>query len=45
MESLHPVGRLGKTEEIVPAILFLLSPAASFVTGADFKVDGGVTVP
>jgi NAD(P)-dependent dehydrogenase (short-subunit alcohol dehydrogenase family) len=37
----HPVGRLGTATEIARAILFLLSPAASFVTGSYFPVDGG----
>jgi NAD(P)-dependent dehydrogenase (short-subunit alcohol dehydrogenase family) len=37
----HPVGRLGSASEIARAILFLLSPAASFITGAYVPVDGG----
>jgi NAD(P)-dependent dehydrogenase (short-subunit alcohol dehydrogenase family) len=40
--SLHPIGRVGAPAEIADAILFLASPLASFVTGADLRVDGGV---
>jgi NAD(P)-dependent dehydrogenase (short-subunit alcohol dehydrogenase family) len=36
-----PAGRLGTAEEIAAAVEFLLSPSASFVTGADLLVDGG----
>lgn len=39
--SLHPMGRLGKAEEIAATALFLASPAASFATGAYYPVDGG----
>jgi NAD(P)-dependent dehydrogenase (short-subunit alcohol dehydrogenase family) len=38
-----PTGRLGKPEEIVNGALFLASDDSSFVTGATFAVDGGVT--
>lgn len=35
--------RLGKPEEIVNTVLFLASDNASFITGSDFLVDGGMT--
>jgi NAD(P)-dependent dehydrogenase (short-subunit alcohol dehydrogenase family) len=36
-----PAGRMGTAEEIAAAVEFLLSPSASFITGADLLVDGG----
>lgn len=36
-----PLGRIASPEEIAPAILFLVSPAASYVTGIALPVDGG----
>jgi NAD(P)-dependent dehydrogenase (short-subunit alcohol dehydrogenase family) len=41
----HPIGRIAEPEEIAEAILWLLSDAASFVTGAVLPVDGGLTIP
>lgn len=43
MNSVHPIGRVGKPEEIAKAVLFLFSSASSFVTGHDLKIDGGFT--
>lgn len=39
----HPLGRLGTSEEIAKAMLFLLSEDASFITGAYLLADGGYT--
>ena len=39
--SLHPVGRVGRSEEVTKAIVFLLDPDNTFVTGTSLLVDGG----
>ena len=43
LTSMHPVGRLGKPEEVAALTLFLLSDAASNITGSYHLVDGGFT--
>jgi len=43
LASSTPVGRLGRPEEVASIITYLASDEASFVTGAEFVVDGGFT--
>jgi 3-oxoacyl-[acyl-carrier protein] reductase len=38
-----PVGRLGTTDDVVDLVVFLSSPAASFITGQTIVIDGGIT--
>lgn len=39
--AMHPMNRLGTSEEVAALVLFLASPAASFITGGYYPVDGG----
>jgi NAD(P)-dependent dehydrogenase (short-subunit alcohol dehydrogenase family) len=39
--ALHPVGRMGRAEEVAAAVLYLAGDAASFTTGISLPVDGG----
>jgi NAD(P)-dependent dehydrogenase (short-subunit alcohol dehydrogenase family) len=43
LSTLHPVGRIGRVEEVAEAVLWLCSDRASFVTGHSLNVDGGFT--
>lgn len=43
VDGLHPMNRRGTPEEAAASILWLCSPAASFITGQAIPVDGGVT--
>jgi NAD(P)-dependent dehydrogenase (short-subunit alcohol dehydrogenase family) len=43
LSTLHPIGRIGRAEEVAEAVLWLCSGKASFVTGHSLLVDGGFT--
>jgi NAD(P)-dependent dehydrogenase (short-subunit alcohol dehydrogenase family) len=40
--EMHPLGRVAKADEVAEVIAFLAGPRASFVTGGEYKVDGGM---
>lgn len=42
MSARTPLGRIGKPEDVAAAVVFLLSDKASFITGIDLPVDGGI---
>lgn len=44
-EDVHPIGRIGRVEEVAGAVVWLCSPWASFMTGDVMVIDGGLTAP
>jgi 2-keto-3-deoxy-L-fuconate dehydrogenase len=43
LRARQPMGRLGATDEVAQAVLYLASDAAAFVTGSELVIDGGLT--
>ena len=41
--AMHPVGRVGRVDEVAGAVLYLCSDAASFTAGHALVIDGGAT--
>lgn len=45
VEEGTPMGRIGEVGDVAACVLYLASPASSWVTGKDFEIDGGVEAP
>jgi len=43
LDSLHPVGHIGRPEDVAYGVLYLASDEAAFVTGTELVIDGGYT--
>ena len=41
LAGMHPIGRLGTSEEVAELVIFLSSDKASFITGSYYNIDGG----
>lgn len=42
--NMHPIGRIGQTEEVVAVIAFLANESAGFITGVNLPIDGGFSI-
>ena len=42
-ENMHPISKIGDTDDILPVVKWLLSPDAKWVTGQTIHVDGGLS--
>ena len=42
LNKMHPVGRIGKPNEVAELCFFLSSEKAKFINGANFEIDGGI---
>ena len=42
-ENLHPLGRIGRPEDVASLVTFLISPMAEFINGTNVVIDGGLT--
>jgi NAD(P)-dependent dehydrogenase (short-subunit alcohol dehydrogenase family) len=43
-DEIHPIGRVGTIQEVADVFVFLASDRASFITGANIQVDGGMSI-
>jgi NAD(P)-dependent dehydrogenase (short-subunit alcohol dehydrogenase family) len=43
LDSLHPIGHVGESEDIAYGVLYLASDESKFVTGTELVIDGGYT--
>jgi NAD(P)-dependent dehydrogenase (short-subunit alcohol dehydrogenase family) len=44
IRRLHPIGRIGRPEDVAGAVAYLLSQEAGFITGVTLPVDGGRSI-
>lgn len=42
--SMIPYGKMGEAEDLMGAVVYLLSDASAYVTGTDLRIDGGYTI-
>jgi len=45
IEKSIPVGFVGQAEDVAPAVLLLCSNEGRYITGTDFPIDGGMSIP